>query len=150
MFLLPSKTPAGASNGSADRTAYWLRMDIPTSSLLFMTGKKSDFGCLRGLPSIQACVRMISNGAHRESAGKRRRWRRGARDHIDGPVRCSMIAGLSGACPCGGIGRRGRLKICCLHGRAGSSPARGTNKFNDLEVRRSTWFLTGKCQVANR
>ena len=28
--------------------------------------------------------------------------------------------------PCGGIGRRGRLKICCLHGRAGSIPARGT------------------------
>src|SRR5205823_2501973 len=25
-------------------------------------------------------------------------------------------------------GRRGRLKICCLHGRAGSSPARGTTK----------------------
>src|SRR5690348_2205820 len=24
-------------------------------------------------------------------------------------------------------GRRGRLKICCLHGRAGSSPARGTS-----------------------
>src|SRR5262245_38551615 len=29
-------------------------------------------------------------------------------------------------CPCGGIGRRGRLKICWWRHRAGSSPARGT------------------------
>lgn len=28
--------------------------------------------------------------------------------------------------PCGGIGRRGRLKICCPQGRACSSQARGT------------------------
>ena len=30
------------------------------------------------------------------------------------------------SCPRGGIGRRGRLKICCLHGRACSSQAGGT------------------------
>ncbi len=35
-------------------------------------------------------------------------------------------------CPCGGIGRRDRLKICCPQGRAGSSPARGTNLFNAI------------------
>ncbi len=29
-------------------------------------------------------------------------------------------------CLCGGTGRRDRLKICCLQGRAGSIPARGT------------------------
>src|SRR5215831_13448745 len=31
--------------------------------------------------------------------------------------------------PCGGIGRRGRLKICWWRHRAGSSPARGTKRF---------------------
>ena len=34
--------------------------------------------------------------------------------------------------PCGGTGRRGKLKICCPQGRAGSSPARGTNEINML------------------
>ena len=36
---------------------------------------------------------------------------------------------LSWQCPCGEIGRRDRFKICCLNGRAGSSPARGTKSF---------------------
>lgn len=32
--------------------------------------------------------------------------------------------------PCGGTGRRGRLKICCSHERACSTQARGTNQLN--------------------
>lgn len=32
-------------------------------------------------------------------------------------------------CPSGGTGRRGGFKIRCPQGRAGSSPARGTNLF---------------------
>lgn len=31
-------------------------------------------------------------------------------------------------CPCGGIGRRDRFKICCPQGRACSSQARGTKR----------------------
>src|SRR5262249_59602321 len=34
--------------------------------------------------------------------------------------------------PSGGIGRRGRLKICCSQERAGSSPAWGTTKKSSL------------------
>ncbi len=37
-----------------------------------------------------------------------------------------------GPCPGGGIGRRCGLKIRCPKGRAGSSPAPGTNKSNNL------------------
>src|SRR5262249_45683579 len=35
--------------------------------------------------------------------------------------------------PSGGIGRRGRLKICCSQERAGSSPAWGTNLINCVD-----------------
>ncbi len=35
-------------------------------------------------------------------------------------------------CRCAGIGRRGRLKICCQQWRMGSSPTTGTN---DVSVR---------------
>ena len=52
---------------------------------------------------------------------------------LDRARRASIIRSSRPArCPCGGIGRRGRLKICCPQGRAGSSPARGTNKINVL------------------
>ena len=34
--------------------------------------------------------------------------------------------------PCGGIGRRGKLKICWWQHRAGSSPARGTRKIPQM------------------
>ena len=36
-------------------------------------------------------------------------------------------------CPCGGIGRRGRFKICCPSGLAGSSPAEGTSLIPNSE-----------------
>ena len=41
-------------------------------------------------------------------------------------------------------GRRGRLKICCLHGRAGSSPARGTR------LRPDGLRLARQCQTARQ
>jgi hypothetical protein len=37
-------------------------------------------------------------------------------------------------------GRRGRLKICCLQGRAGSSPAWGTKKIKCLTVHLRVWL----------
>jgi hypothetical protein len=44
-----------------------------------------------------------------------------------GPAaKSASVLARQGQGPCGGIGRRGRLKICCPHGRAGSIPARGT------------------------
>ena len=45
-------------------------------------------------------------------------------------------------------GRRGRLKICCLQGRAGSSPAWGTNNFSsELEARLSASALDLKLHI---
>jgi hypothetical protein len=50
-------------------------------------------------------------------------------------------------CPCGGIGRRGRLKICWWQHRAGSSPARGTNLyFRDPPITHSAGTPWGSCQ----
>ena len=45
-----------------------------------------------------------------------------------------MIRPLSSGSPCGGIGRRGRLKICCSQGRASSSLAGGTKSFSDFSL----------------
>ena len=42
-----------------------------------------------------------------------------------------LICGAHAQGPLWWNGRRGRLKICCLQGRAGSSPARGTTASAD-------------------
>src|SRR5215468_8767140 len=53
--------------------------------------------------------------------------------------------------PCGGIGRRGRLKICWWRHRAGSSPARGTKRCDGAVDERSdgrvSVFYDGKCPM---
>src|SRR3954463_6290395 len=86
--------------------------------------------------------------AHRFSIKSRQeqaraRWAGGAfliRQHaatysiIDQRLPASMIRALSPGSPCGGIGRRGRLKICCRKRRASSTLAGGTNPFNDLDA----------------
>ena len=45
-----------------------------------------------------------------------------------------MIRALSSGSPCGGIGRRGKLKICCRQRRASSTLAGGTNKTKGLAL----------------
>ena len=44
-----------------------------------------------------------------------------------GPINNLLIYKTNTRCPCGGIGRRGRLKICCPQGRGSSSLPGGTN-----------------------
>ena len=54
-----------------------------------------------------------------------RNWQEwGAIHQVD---RARRLPHVPASSPSGGIGRRGRLKICCPQGRAGSSPARGTS-----------------------
>ena len=47
-------------------------------------------------------------------------------------------------CRCAGIGRRGRLKICCQQWRVGSSPTTGTNE----EDKNSLLFLVEEIEMS--
>jgi hypothetical protein len=71
-------------------------------------------------------------------------WEISRRNPIDQRLLVSMIRALSPGSPCGGIGRRGRLKICCRKRRASSSLAGGTNEFKGLDIAvRASGMLAG-------
>ena len=54
--------------------------------------------------------------------------------YVDPVLSVAMISeSLVLRSPCGGIGRRGRLKICCPRGRGSSSLPGGTKFSSDFE-----------------